>query len=239
MLKSIIKRSIHRLGFDLRRYNPATSDGARFMAALSSHNVNLVFDVGANEGQFGRGLRELGYTGRIVSFEPLLGPWNKLTEARRDDLKWEVAPRAAIGSEDGETEMHVAGNSVSSSVLKMLDAHVKAAPASAYVGTEQLPMRRLDAIGKAFVHPDSVLFIKIDTQGFESQVLKGAPQLLEKAVGVHLELSFVPLYEGQSKYDGLISQLEGMGFEMWDILPNFVDPESSRLLQADATFFRR
>ena len=143
--------------------------------------------MGANIGQFGRSLRDLGYEGRIVWFEPLHAAWNQLAEARRNDSLWEVADRAAIGNEDGEPEINVSGNSVSSSVLKMLKAHVRAAPAAAYVGTEKVPVRRLDTIGTDYLHDDSTLFIKIDTQGYEAQVLKGASDLLQKAVGLHLE----------------------------------------------------
>jgi hypothetical protein len=134
--------------------------------------------------------------------------------------------------------MHVAGNSVSSSALKMLDAHLKAAPQSAYVRNEPVPLRRLDTIGADFVHPDSILFLKIDTQGFETQVLQGAPISLQKAVGLHVELSLLPLYDGQCLYDEMIARLKALGFDLWDILPGFTDPRSGRLLQADATFFR-
>jgi FkbM family methyltransferase len=238
VLKSVVKRTIRHLGFDLQRYSPSTSEGARFMATLSAHNVNLVFDIGANIGQFGRLLRDLGYSGRIVSFEPVSAAWNQLAETSRGDALWEVAARAAIGGEDGEIEMHVAGNSVSSSALNMLDAHVKAAPQSSYVRSERLPLRRLDTIGADFVRTDSILFLKIDTQGFEAQVLKGAPELLQRAVGLHMELSLIPLYEGQCIYDEMIGQLKALGFELWGVMPGFTDPQNGRLLQVDATFFR-
>jgi FkbM family methyltransferase len=238
MLKSLVRRTIRSLGFDLLRYNPAASNDAAFIAALSAHKVNLVFDVGANRGQFGQSLRDLGYKGRLVSFEPLSTAWNELVETSRTDPLRSVAPRVAIGGEDGETEIHIAANSKSSSILNMLDAHLKAAPESAYVQSEQTPLRRLDTVGPEYVHADSILFIKIDTQGFEAQVLKGAPNLLQRAVGLHMELSFVPLYEGQPIYDEMIDQVKALGFEMWSITPGFTDPQSGRMLQADAAFFR-
>lgn len=236
--KNIIKRAIHHFGFDLRRYRPDRSEAAQFMAMLSIHEVNLVLDVGANTGQFGQQLRLAGYRGRIVSFEPLSTAHEKLVEASRNDPLWEVAPRAAIGNEDGGIEIHVAGNSVSSSVLDMLDAHVSAAPESRYVGSERVPLRRLDTLASDYLHPDSILFIKIDTQGYEDRVLQGASNLLEKAVGLQLELSFVPLYDGQRLYDEMVDQLKALGFELWGMSPVFVDPQSGRLLQVDATFFR-
>lgn len=197
----------------------------------------MVFDVGANTGQFGQSLREAGFRGRIVSFEPLAAAREKLLAVSQKDNKWDVAPRAAIGNEDGEIEIHIAGNSVSSSVLDMLDAHANAAPGSRYVGSEKVPLRRLDSIALDYLHPDSVAFLKIDTQGYEDRVLQGASNLLKKTAGLQLELSFVPLYDGQRLYDEMVSQLKLLGFELWSMSPVFSDPQTGRLLQVDATFF--
>ena len=238
-LKRLTKRFARYFGVDLRRYDPSTSETAQFMAMLSAHEINLLFDVGANAGQFGESLREAGYGGRIVSFEPLSAAREQLLSAGRNDPLWDIAPRAAIGSEDGEIEINVSENSVSSSVLNMLDTHTSAAPGSAYVGSEKVPLWRLDTIAPDYLTSDSVLFIKIDTQGYEDRVLQGATALLTRAIGLQLELSLVPLYDGQRLYDELISQLKELGFELWGMFPAFIDPTSGRLLQVDATFFRR
>ncbi|HEX5432083.1 MAG TPA: FkbM family methyltransferase [Bryobacteraceae bacterium] len=236
MLKSAVKHLFHSIGYDIRKYDPHPPN---YLAmSLRAHGINLIFDVGANIGQFATGLRGLGYTGRIVSFEPLAEEWNRLYEAGKADPLWEVAPRAAIGSEDGEIEMHRAGNSWSSSALPMLDAHLNAAPESAYTGFERAPLRRLDSAGSEYLRPDSKLVIKIDTQGFEHEVIKGSPKLLGAAAGVHIELSMVPLYQGQVLYDDLIAQLKSLGFKLWAFDPIFFDQKSGRLLCADATFYR-
>jgi FkbM family methyltransferase len=238
-VKSLIHRALHCAGFDLIRYDAAHSEDARLRKMLLAHQVNLIFDIGANIGQFGRHLRQIGYEGRIVSFEPLSAAWAQLRRASASDGTWEVAPRCAIGSEDGEIEIHIAGNSYSSSALNMLDSHLNAAPDSKYVGIERTPLRCLNTIGPEYLHSDSILFIKIDTQGFEGPVLQGATELLKIAVGLHLELSLVPLYENQRLFDSLTSELQSLGFEMWNCVPCFHDPRSGRALQVDATFFRR
>lgn len=237
-MKSLIKRTIRHLGFDLRRYHPASSEVAQFMTMLSKHGINLVFDVGANTGQFGKMLRESGYRGRIVSFEPLSLAREQLLAESRNDSLWEVAPQAAIGSEEGEIEIHIAGNSQSSSVLEMLDAHSSAASESRYIGSERVPLQRLDSLVPSNLHQDSVSFLKIDTQGYEDRVLNGAEGILDRIAGMQLELSLVPLYEGQRLFGDLIEQLQATGFELWAISPVFIDPRSGRLLQVDATFFR-
>jgi FkbM family methyltransferase len=238
LIKQFIKWSLRRLGLELRYYLPDSSDEARFMANLSAHGINLVLDVGANAGQFGRLIRSAGYRGRIVSFEPLSAA-RKLLEAEiRDDSLWQMAPQMAIGDEDGEIEIHIAGNSYSSSVLPMLDAHRSAAPDSAYVEREKVPLRRLDAVASGYLAPDAVLFLKIDTQGYEDRVLQGAAGLMQRTVGLQIEMSLVPLYEGQRLYVELDARLRALGFELWSLSPAFVDPRNGRMLQMDATYFR-
>jgi FkbM family methyltransferase len=238
MVKAFIHRALQRAGFDLIRYNASRFEDIRFGAMLAAHKVNLVFDVGANAGQFGKQLRQTGYQGRIVSFEPTSAAWERLTDASVNDPMWEIAPRCAIGSEDGEIEIHIAGNSYSSSALNMLDSLLTVAPQCGYIGTEPARLCRLDTIGSEYLRPDSVLLIKIDTQGFEGPVLQGAPELIRTAVGLQLELSLVPLYENQLLLNSLMVKVQNAGFEMWDCSPGFVDHRTGRVLQVDATFFR-
>jgi FkbM family methyltransferase len=237
-LKSRVTRLVRRLGFDLRLYRPASSESAQLMKILSAHGINLVFDVGANAGHFGQYLRDAGYRGRIVSIEPLSTAWNELLNASRKDPLWEVAPRAAIGSDEGELEIHVARNSVSSSILAMHTAHTDAAPTSGYMGKERVPLRRMDSMALEYLHSDSVPFLKIDTQGYEDRVLNGADGIMDRIVGIQLELSLVPLYEGQRLCDDLTEWMKRLDFELWAMSPVLVDPQSGRLLQLDATFFR-
>ena len=111
MLTSFFKRIIRSLGFDLRRFNPENSDAAQYKRMLLTHGVNLILDVGANVGQFGQSLRDLGFKGRIVSFEPLSEARSRLLKTSEADLMWDVAPQAAIGAEDGEIEIHIANKS--------------------------------------------------------------------------------------------------------------------------------
>lgn len=233
-----LRRIFQVVGLDLHRYRPEASDSGQLVTMLSRHNVDIVFDVGANTGQFATTLRRAGYTGRLVSFEPLSSAHAELLEASRGDKQWDIAPRVAIGDNEGEIEIHIAGNSVSSSALEMLESHAKAAPDSAFVGTERVPLTRLDTVAGTYLGADAVSFLKIDTQGYEDRVLDGATALLQEAKGLQLELSLVPLYEGQQLFDVLVERLRTMGFSIWAIWPGFFDPHNGRMLQVDATFFR-
>lgn len=232
-MKKLIKSIVHYFGFDLHRLSPS-----QLLASLNHVGVNTVFDIGANTGQFAQDLRTIGFAGRIISFDPLTAAHSQLMEAAHLDAAWLVHPRVALGAEDGEIEINIAGNSVSSSVLPMLDAHSSAAVGSSYVAVERTPLVRLDSVAPQYLNSDSRLFIKIDTQGYEWQVLDGAAQTLKGAQGVMLEMSLVSLYEGERLWRDLIDRMALAGFTLWAIQKGFTDPRTGRSLQVDAIFLR-
>jgi FkbM family methyltransferase len=233
-VKALIHRALRRLGYDIHRYNPSVFPDAR-REPVYRHGINLVSTWAPNAGQFGR-LRQMGYRA-ASSFEPLQEARRQLLAASSGDASWEIADRTALGERDGEIDIHVSANSVSSSVLDMLDAHLRNAPESRYIASERVPLRRLDAVSGPYLKPESVTLLKIDAQGYEDRVLDGAAGILPRVAGIHLELSVVPLYAGQALFPEMLDRLRGLGFELcaW---PAFVEPDGARLLQVDSTIFR-
>lgn len=238
VLNAAVKRFLRRRGVMLDRYTCGTSPDLRLVTMLAANRVDLVLDVGANTGGYSASLREAGYRGRILSFEPLSSAHATLVTAAEDDPAWSAAPRMAIGERDGNVTINIAGNSASSSLLPMTDRHKGAAPASAYVGSETVEVRRLDGVRHPFLDEAATPFLKIDTQGYESQVLAGAASILPRLVGVQLEMSLRHLYEGQSLWQDVIASLEAAGFQLWAIVPGFFEPATGRMLQCDGIFFR-
>ena len=226
-------------GYDCHQLNRDVFSNYQLAYYLNQHNINIVFDIGANIGQFAQELRSTKFFGNIVSFEPLSDAHNQLVNIAMNDDKWLVHARGAIGDFAGQIQINVAGNSVSSSVLPMLDAHSSAALGSAYISSETTPISTLDSVSSVYLKENSRLFIKIDTQGYEWQVLEGAEETLKLACGLHLELSLVPLYGGQRLWRDIIERLDLEGFDIWNINKGFTDSRNGRVLQIDATFFRR
>ncbi len=237
-IKNRVKQVALRMGVEMHWYNPAQSQDARLMRLFSHHGIDSIVDVGANNGGYGRLLRNAGFTGPILSFEPLAEAHEQLIKVAAKSKNWHVAPRMALGAENGEVEINVAGNSTSSSVLPMEELHALAAPQSRYVGVQRVPLRRLDGIEHEVMRLGRSMLLKIDAQGYEMPVLTGAGDVLEKICGLQLELSLVPLYGGQVLYREMIAWLSGKGFELWNVLPGFVDQRTGRMLQMDGVFFR-
>jgi len=237
-LKKLTKKAFRRMGLDVHGYNPSSSPEAQLIASLKKFEIDLVLDVGANYGQFASGIRQGGYFGKIVSFEPLSSAFAKLTEAQRGDLLWDVYPRCAISDREGEGVINIAGNSASSSLLPMLESHKLAAPHTAYIGQETVALTRLDSITPELFSVYKKPFLKIDTQGFEWQVLDGALNSLPYIQGVLLELSLIPLYEGQYLWEDLLFRMKEAGFTLWALQPGFTDPMNGRTYQMDGVFYR-
>jgi FkbM family methyltransferase len=237
-IKTVVRELFHRVGLDIRRWNVLSNSEYQLHKALEHFGVDMVFDVGANRGQFARGLRSAGYVGTIVSFEPPSLAYEALQAEARHDTKWHVHERCAVGDHDGTVRINIAANSVSSSVLPMTTTHSSADERSAYVGAEEAKISRLDSIAPRYSDLFQNPFLKIDTQGFESQVLDGAQDLVPRLKGVMCELSLVRLYDGQILWLEMLDRLRSEGFEPWTVERGFTDPRDGRTLQIDVSFFR-
>lgn len=230
----MVKRVARRGGLELRRFNPANVLDAQRAALIRLHAIDLIVDGGANKGQWASLVRWGGYRDHIVSFEPLDDAYAELVARSARDPNWDVR-RVALDDHDGEAELHVAGNSASSSLLDMADAHVRAAPASAYVGAEAVAVRRLDGCE---LPAAQCLMLKLDVQGAELRALEGASGLLDSICMIELELSLRELYVGGPLWPEVAAWLEERGYKLVGVEPGLVDDESAELLQANAIFLR-
>lgn len=239
-MKSLLKKIINNLGFELYRYDAQYSPVAQRRKLIKYHDIDLIIDVGANVGQYAKSLRESGYSGQILSFEPLSSAYQQLLIKSEKDTLWEIAPRTAIGNENGEVTINIANNSVSSSVLEMLDSHSQASPDSVYTSSETVKLSRLDTIAIEYInkYKSSSIFLKIDVQGFESQVLEGAKDIFPLIKGIQLELSLVPLYKDQVLFEEMLGILKDKGYNLCSVVPGFSDPTTGRMLQLDGIFFK-
>lgn len=240
-IKKAIKSTFRLFGLDISKVNLAPPIVKENMPPTSfqHHQIDLLLDVGANIGQFALNVRQQGYKNTIVSFEPLLDAHQILTEAAKNDSSWIIHERSAIGSKIGEAEINISNNSFSSSLLPMLDAHAIAAPDSIYVGKQTTKIITLDSVFNNYFKKNDKVFLKIDTQGFEKEVLDGAKDCLEHIMCVQLELSIVSLYESQQLYEYFFNFFKSNGFILWSLIPGFGDPKTGQLLQFDAVFSRQ
>jgi FkbM family methyltransferase len=237
-LKHGLRRAARRVGYDVTPFDAKWSPVARRGHLLGFLAVDLVLDVGANTGQYGYELRsDLGYRGRIVSFEPLGEAYRELRARAVDDPTWRTF-NVGLGDEAGRFMINVAANAESSSMLEMLPAHAHAERESRFVGTQEIEVTTLDEIFDEVTRPGDRVYLKIDTQGFEGRVLRGADRSLRKIDTIQLEMSLTPLYDGEAGFFELSRLLVDHGYVLFGLEPGFSDPRSGRLLQVDGIFHR-
>lgn len=237
-VKGAGKRMLRAVGIEAHSYAPGSSRDAQLMAALREFSITDVIDIGANEGQFAQEFFAAGFAGRIISIEPLVEAHAKLSAAASRNANWSVPEATAVGAKVGEVAFHVAVNSVSSSALEVLSASVMAAPESRQVDHRTVPATTVDALVLRHNLPDRGAMLKVDTQGFEWQVLDGAALSLSRFDLVLLELSLTELYGGQRLWLEIIARMEMSGFGVWALQPEFIDPRTGQTLQVNGLFYR-
>ena len=232
-----MQNSVGRL-FKMRQPRQRTAAG-RLVLALERHRIDCVIDVGGNEGQTGSALLKAGWAGRIVSFEPVAAAHRDLERAASRAGNWTVAPRMALGAENGEIEINVGLTHNWSSIRAVRDETVRIRPKSRTVARECVPLRRLDGVLTDFAAPKDRLFVKIDTQGYEGEILAGAAGAMDRIHGFQLELCLAPLYESEETYERFFAWMGERGFELWMVESASFSAELARQTHFDAIFFRR
>ena len=240
-LASTARAVTRSCGVDIVRYQPLCTTLLGQRHQIMHHaGINLVFDVGANIGQFGHELRLYGYQGEVLSFEPQAAAFYQLSTAAASDSKWHVY-HYAFGEVPGTAVIHLSQNSHSSSLLPMLDTHLDSAPDSVYIGQEDIEVRTLSNFWheSASKYAGRSIMLKIDVQGFEKHVLAGAMTFLPYVSLIQLEMSLIELYDDEMLYKDMMGYLTSLGFgNLLTLIPGHSHPQSGRLLQCDGVFAR-
>jgi len=206
---------------------------------IQLHGIDLVLDVGANRGQFAHLVRRIGYSGEIVSFEPLARCQSELCAAAATDGHRKIVP-VALGSASAELDLHVYNDDTFSS-LHIINAtgHNRFQELAVETKTEHVIVRKLDDFwpelcGKA----KRRVLLKTDTQGHDLSVLVGATETLLSTYAVITEAAFQPIYIGSPLFAEIAAWLDARGFVVSGLFPISHRPEDLALIELDAFFTR-
>ncbi len=239
-LKNTINNLLQIFNLYLQKRHAGVDPTEQLLTTFKYFNIDYVIDVGANVGQFASELLQNQFKGHIISFEPLTDAHYQLNKYSKKYSNWEVYERAAIGNDEGKIQINISGNSVSSSILDISNVHLNASNSSAYIGAEETKITSIDSVfdnGNSLIGKSA--FLKIDTQGFEWEVLLGAKNSIKNVKGILCELSFDNLYNGQKNWLEIVDYLKECGFVLWSIQYGLTDKNSGRTLQCDAIFYKK
>lgn len=229
------------VGLHVGRYPPVDSLAYHLKTVLRELAIDCVLDVGAHEGEFAASLRDLDYTGQIISFEPVRASFEVLTRARASDRAWS-GQNVALGAQDGEFEMNIYNGSVFNSFLKPAEnGSTRFGAATELVRTEKVPMRRLESVIDEIlgVRPGARLFLKVDTQGYDLQVVRGAGRRLDAIRALQTELAARSTYSGMPSLPEALGELQQLGFELTGMFPVARELDHLRLIELDCVMCRK
>lgn len=235
-MKKIVRRAFNLLGLDLKRHVPRPTH--TLPTLLELYGVETVFDIGANIGMSGQYFRNVGFAGKIVSCEPVSRYFKELERKSAADPAW-LCENTAVGERAGELEINVTGGGGgASSFLQMTPAVTEHAPELAVVSKERVKVTTLDALARKHYPAGDRLFLKLDVQGYERNVLEGGPETLSRVVGLRVELSVLKCYEGEPLLCDMLPYLDGLGFKLCGIEPAWSDERTQEVFQLDGIFCR-
>lgn len=231
-----IKRNLNRI-FKIEISQYPTPELNRRIKLFNYYNIDVVLDVGANIGQYGSELRNIGYKGRIISFEPTRKAFLKLEKLAKKDKLWDVF-NISLGEFDGETIINISQNSVSSSILDNLPELTNASPKAGFINKEKIKINKLDTIYENLKIKDKNVFMKMDTQGYEKNIIEGSIESLKNIKGLQLEMALIPTYKGALNFEEMKYFIQEKGYKLETIESGFYNISTGQLYELDGIFFK-
>ncbi|MBD2176627.1 FkbM family methyltransferase [Pseudanabaena sp. FACHB-1998] len=270
-MKQLLRSLIHRLGFEplhysndgllqslLKTYNELRLSAGKkqhyslsllriaslyhLKQSLQLNKIDLLIDVGANLGQFALDARRTGYTGEIISFEPIAANQeylNNLALADKDN-NWKIIPYA-LGSETSELQLNVYKDDSFSSLHSVnFLAQSSFGKMVELDHVETVKIHTIDEVAESLgINPSRRIFLKTDTQGHDAEVIKGGQQTLNYVLGILTEATVKPLYDECVTLEDLSKLLASMGFVYGGMFPISYIPGTLELIELDCYFTRK
>ena len=207
---------------------------------ISHFGVDCIFNVGANKGQYATMIRNnVGFRGQIISFEPDPECVATLKDLSRSDPLWRVEDCVLSDKSGEELEFNIMTtnqyNSIARpSVEERSDLGISIQVAKTIKMRAKTIAELFDGYRAEFKFERP--FLKMDTQGNDLNVARGAGDTLERFVGLQSELAVVKLYEGAPGYAEAIDFYQARGFSLSAFVPNN-QGHFPRLVETDCIMF--
>lgn len=235
--KRTIKNVFRKLGYDIISTKSGLNYGTKaleLLKILREVNTDLILDIGANKGQFGKELYSYGYQQKILSFEPLSSVYKDLKDTASYHPQWYVYNRCCVGDSEKEVTMHQSNLIGNSSTLSIKETKYNV-QGSNYINEEIVEQISLASLNEhVLLKASNNIFIKLDIQGSEHFVLSRVKDTTFNIVGFYIELSLVKLYEKQEDYLYICQQLKQLGYDL--VYITYESIRSGRMIQFNGVF---
>jgi FkbM family methyltransferase len=207
-------------------------------ALITHYNINVILDVGANEGQFAEMVLAMGYHGRIISFEPANNAFNILQKKALIRHNWECH-NYGLSDSDSDARLHVYEDDTFSSLYTpSKEGRNLFGTLIDETGQENIKLMSINSIYSALkLNKSDRILLKSDTQGHDYEVIEGCDQCLQQIDVVMTEASFLPIYQSNATALKILSLLASKGFVLSGLYPFSFTPDL-KLIELDMFFVR-
>ncbi len=235
----LIRRASRSAGLSITRHPAPNTLEWLTRQVFAKLEINCVLDVGAYFGGYVTFLRnEVLFDGQVFSFEPAAASYRELKAASGHDQRWQVFP-FGLGSKRETATLNVFTSGDFNSLLSPNGyGPQRFATLAADAAVEEVEIRRLDEVVPALLEPvpSPRVFLKIDAQGSDMDVIEGAGGALPSITALQLELSVRAIYRGQPSLPQTLAGLADLGFELLGVFP--IARDGLRVVEFDGVFCR-
>lgn len=216
----------------------------QILRSIQHHNIDFVFDIGANKGQYAKELFIMGYEGKIVSIEPVKESFKLLLKevevGKIRGWNWGVYPRCAVGKINNTDFINVADHLELSSFMNYNPTENIGRLKLNYVDREEVDVKCFDNIFNKFYKAKDNLkyFLKLDVEGYEGEIFEGMKSSWDKLGGIQVEVILTKLWKKGKSYDKIIKLIESKGFKLFAIHSIANQEETGKTLALDLIFFK-
>lgn len=203
---------------------------------------DVFIDVGANIGVMGHKAIRRNFKGKIIAIEPVKYLFDKLVDDSKNKKNW-ININAGVSDKKGTAEIYVcSGHGGCSSFLQPTKYLEENAGSSGELrGKEKISLTTLDSVINEHCPKSKNIYIKVDVQGFELQVMQGLKENIDKVIGCRLEMAVnTNDYKNQPNMWEVIEYMRGIGFVLVHLCDNvWRHPKTKELVYVDGVFLNK
>ena len=239
---SITQRKLTKLDY-LRQINRHNSniEISTLKYLFDRYQFDLVVDVGANKGQFYNFIRrKINYKGLILGIEPSKNDFHILENLSQLDSNFKVL-NMACGSEVGSARLNISKDTTMSSFYEIEDYSMRRFPNISYIESEEVKVETLAHIlsNQSYLNSSSKIYLKVDTQGHDLQVVKGLGNWSKNIIGMQSEMSLIPIYKNIPFYYDVLKYYQSQNFNLLSSIPVTRDKKDSTIIEFNGFFVKR
>jgi FkbM family methyltransferase len=232
-MKMKIKNKIAQFfGYEIFNVKKHASLNSHLSNLINFYDIDVIIDVGANEGQFAKRMRQNGFKGRIFSFEPVQETFERLKLAAKNDDKWSIH-KLALGDKKETAFINVSVSSDLSSILKPNDFGALKYPKIESSYQEEIEVDLLDNFVNSNFLSSNKILLKMDTQGYDLNVFRGGLNIMGSVRCILSEISLIPIYDGMPSYKESLAEYEKHNFLISGFYPVSRNKSNMAIIEMD------